>query len=226
MTRVWDVYRSAMLTQRKLRYRPHAAPSLAGREMPLDVLLGSSDTAITNYIDKHREEDERMRSIKEARRLAEMERKTKLKRTPGVLLHTQILCNTGTRRHLLPETKDDCNMIVLRTRNRNDYGIVVEVLDKLILHAALQLTGSPFGPERDEDMSYKAFLRWLDASACLANEIAFRKWRIPQWASSIDAARYRGPVAKVLWLRGTNRNEAHMFNAPIDVFGRIKVHVP
>lgn len=152
------------------------------------------------------------------------------------------------RRHLLPETKDDCNMIVLRTRNRNDYGIVVEVLDKLILHAALQLTGSPFGPERDEDMSYKAFLRWLDASACLvsgvtnrnrtgqaawcqltqeqANEIAFRKWRIPQWASSIDAARYRGPVAKVLWLRGTNRNEAHMFNAPIDVFGRIKVHVP
>lgn len=69
-----------------------------------------------------------MRSIKEARRLAEMERKvsrssypervyrptqkrkrlsqTKLKRTPGVLLHTQILCNTGTRSSTCIHTYD------------------------------------------------------------------------------------------------------------------------
>lgn len=141
---------------------------------------------------------------------------------------------------MLQLTIDDCNMAVENIQP-NAFALVVEVPALNRLHSALLKSGSPVQPGDDNHESLIAFREWLTASTfytkgvtkanlkgtCAwvglteeqAREIAFEHWRVDRWMYAIKMAHYEGPIARVLWLRGTRPGRAHLFPSSLDVFG-------
>jgi hypothetical protein len=155
------------------------------------------------------------------------------------LLHPNIRCDDDLKDILSQSSIELCSQI-LPTLHKDDPGIIVQIINKSHLHAALALPGTPIAQGANETASEDAFRAWIIAQALAApgvgpnhqcppnsvslafhhltereaNSIAYSQWHIVPWVYNIQQQVPALEMPLVLWMTGSGRRgRAEMFKA-------------